>query len=52
MKDVIIIKPDYKVRIPAFTCKNMATQIYRDKRKNKHKQKLQFKKYLRDNYGL
>jgi len=49
---VISIQPNYKCRMECFEHRNMATRIHKSKKHNKKKNKQEFKKFLREEYGL
>jgi hypothetical protein len=49
---VISIQPIYRCRMNCFEYRNMATRIHKSKRHSKKKDKQEFKKFLREGYGL
>jgi hypothetical protein len=49
---VISIQPDCKCRMDYFKHRNMATKIHQSKKHNKKKIKQEFKKFLKEEYGL
>jgi len=46
------IKPKYRRRMSCFTERNLATRVWQVKKYNKKRNKQNFKKFLRDEYGL
>jgi hypothetical protein len=49
---VISIQPNYKCHMDYFKHRNMATKIHKSKKHNKKKSKQEFKKFLKEEYGL
>jgi len=49
---VINLQPDYKCHMDYFKHRNMATKIHKFKKNNKKKSKQEFKKFLKEEYGL
>jgi len=45
-------KPKYKRRMSCFVERNLATKVWSDKRYNKKRDKQNFRRFLRDEYGL
>jgi len=49
---VIRTQPNHKYRTDYFKHRNMSTKIYKAKKHNNKKSKQEFKKFLREEYGL
>ena len=49
---VIRIQPNHKYRTDYFKHRNISTKIYKAKKHNNKKSKQEFKKFLREEYGL